>query len=38
MIIELGSASFVTKGFAPGLQTDPPLPFKIPRNVMRIPL
>jgi hypothetical protein len=35
MIIELGSASLVTKGFAPGIHTDPPLPFKIPRNVMR---
>jgi hypothetical protein len=37
MIIELGSASGVTKGFVPGIHTDPPLPFKKPTNVMRSP-
>jgi len=38
MIIELGSASLVTKGFVPGIHTDPPLPFKTPRNVTRSPM
>ena len=35
MIIELGRASVTTKGFMPGIHTDPPLPFKKPTYVMR---
>jgi len=38
MIIELGRVSVATKGFMPGIHTDPPLPFKKLNNVMRSPM
>lgn len=37
MIIELGTVSVATRGFMPGIHTDPPLPFKKPNYVMRSP-
>ena len=36
MIIELGTVSEATKGYEPGIQTDPAIPGKMPTWVKRV--
>jgi hypothetical protein len=38
MIIEIGTVSEATKGFQPGVQTDPAIAGKTPINVKRLTL
>ena len=35
MLIELGTVSSATKGFQPGVLSDPPIAGKTPQNVKR---